>query len=187
MAVTKGVDKWKAKKWFNIYPPELLGSNPIGEMPASEDKNVIGRIIKVNMSWITQKPAHSFIVVGLKVNEVSGNAANTSIKYLEQTYSYLHSLVQRHSSTIYTINKLNDKEGKSFVLKLLVTTEGKATTPKEKAIRSQLGAFAKEYAAGKDRGEFVKDVVEGTFQKEGIKKVHNIAAISRLELKRMEL
>ena len=104
MAVSKSTDKWKLKKWINIYTPESLGNSVIGEMPANEEKDAVGRVIKVNMSWITNKMSHSFMIVGLKVNDVSGSAAHTSIKYIEQTYSYLHSLVRRGSSAIYTAN-----------------------------------------------------------------------------------
>ncbi len=187
MALTKGAEKWKSKKWFNVYPPELLGSNVIGEMPADDDSRMMGRIIKSSMSWITNKMEHSFMVVGLKVIEVNGNAAHTELRYLEQTYSYLHSLVKRHSSAIYTVDNLKDSKGRPMILKLLVVTRNKITLPKRKAIRKELTALVTGYASGRDSDAMIKEVIDGSFQGECVKKISNIAEISKLEIKRLEL
>ncbi len=187
MVNTKGMENWKAKKWFNIQAPEILGSNTIGEMPASEDKNAIGRSIKVNMSWITNNPQHAFMVVGLKVDSINGTAAHTQFQYLEQTYSYLHSLVKRHASTIYTVDRIKDKDGKPVTVKLLLTTTRRITTKKRKALRSELGAFVSDYLKDKDGGAFIKAVIDGGLQSEAMKRVQNIASIGRIDVKRIEL
>ncbi len=187
MATGKGIENWKAKKWVNIYSPEILGNNTIGEMPADEEKDAMGRMIKVSMSWITNNPMHSFMVVGLKVTEVNGNAAHTQLKYLEQTFSYLHSLVRRHGSTIYTIDKSLDKNGKTVVIKLLLTTNTRLTTKKRMAIRKEISNFLKEYIVGNESSAIVKDIIDGNLQKEGVNRVHKIANIAKLDIKRLEL
>ncbi len=181
------MEKWKEKKWFNVYPPELLGTNVIGEMPADDDSRMMGRIIKSSMSWITNRMEHSFMIVGLKVVDVNGNAAHTELQYLEQTYSYLHSLVKRHSSAIYTVDNLKDSKGRGIILKLLVVTRNKITTTKKKAIRSEVSRTAKEYAASREAGQLIKDIIDNSFQNECIKKVNNIGEIAKLEIKKIEL
>lgn len=186
-AGVKGADKWKEKKWFNIQVPEVLGSMTIGEMPATDEKSVVGRVIKVSMSWITNNMSHSFTVVGLKVTDVTGNAAHTQLKYFEQTYSYLHSLAKRHSSIVYTVDKLSDKDGKKIVLKLMLVTGDKTTTPKLRALRRVISDFAKSYTASKTREALIKDIIDTTFQRECMKQVQNIVRLSKLEVKRLEL
>ncbi len=187
MATGKGIENWKAKKWLNIYSPEILGNNTIGEMPADEEKDAMGRMIKVNMSWITNNPMHSFMVIGLKVTDVNGNAAHTQLKYLEHTFSYMHSLVKRHGSAIYTIDKANDKNGNNVVVKLLLISNTKLTTKKRMAIRRAVSGFMKEYIAKNENSGIVKDIIEGNLQKEGMNTVHKIANISKLEIKRLEM
>ena len=186
MATSKGAETWKAKKWFNIQAPDILGSSTIGEMPASEEKDAIGRMIKVSMSWITHRPEHSFMVVGLRVSKVNGNSAITELNFIEQTYSYIHSLVRRHSSAIYTIDKLSDKDGRKFVLKLLAVTTTKIRTPKQMAIRKAIGELAKEYAASHTVDEVLTAILDNTFRGEAVKRVTNIAPLSKFELKRIE-
>ncbi len=187
MATGKGLENWKAKKWLNIYTPELFGKNTIGEMPINDEKNAPGRMIKVSMSWITNNPMHSFMVVGLKINSVNGNAAHTQLKYLEQTFSYLHSFVKRHGSVIYTIDKLTDKNNSGIIIKLIATTNTRITTKKRMAIRKELSNFLKEHVQSTDKETVIKEMVDGSIQKEAIKKVSNITPLTRLEIKRVEL
>lgn len=187
MTVGKTAEKWKQKKWYNLHAPKIFEEAVVGEVPASDDAGMVGRVIKVNMSWITHRPEHSFITVAFKVNEASGEVAHTDISYVEQTYSYLHSLVKRRQSVIYTVDKLKDKEGKSFVLKLLVLTRSKVATPKKTAIRKTLSDFTKEYAAGLTTDELIKNLLDNKFQAEAANKVANIAEIGRLELKKIVL
>ncbi len=182
----KSGEKWKSKQWFNVYPPKLLGESAIGEIPADDGKSVVGRVIKVSMSWITHRPEHSFMVVGLRVSKVNGNSAITELNFIEQTYSYIHSLVRRHSSAIYTIDKLSDKDGRKFVLKLLAVTTTKIRTPKQMAIRKAIGELAKEYAASHTVDEVLTAILDNTFKGEAVKRVTNIAPLSKFELKRIE-
>ncbi|MHB1830224.1 MAG: eS1 family ribosomal protein [Candidatus Micrarchaeaceae archaeon] len=183
---TKASDNWKSKVWFNVYPPKLLGESTIGEIPANDEKGVMGRVIKVSMSWITHRAEHSFMLVGLRVKSVSGNNINTEIDYIEQTYSYIHSLVKRHSSAIYTMDRLADKNGRKYVLKLLAVTGSKIRTPKKMAVRKKLEEFVREFSASHTVDDLLNSMLNNSFQSEAVRSVNNIARISKLELKRIE-
>ena len=187
MPSQKSVEKWKSKKWFNIYTPKLLGDKIIGEMPALDEKAVIGRLIKVSLSWVTQNPSHSFMNVGLRVGSAEGNAAHTNIDFLESNYSYLHSLVRRHSAAIYTFDSLADKNGKPFVMKLLVVTSSKVESPKKTGIRKTLSEFLKAKAASVSIEELLGEVMEGKLQAECTSKIAKIARIGKLEVRKLEL
>lgn len=183
----KSAEKWKSKLWFNVYPPKLLGDSPIGEIPADDEKDVPGRVMKVSMSWITHKPEHSFTVVGLRVNKVTGNTASTDFRFMEQTFSYIHSLVRRHSSAIYTMDKLTDKDGKKFTLKLLAVTTTKIRTPKKTAIRKAISQLANDYSSTHTVDEVITALLDNTFRGEAVRRVTNIAPLAKFELKKIEV
>jgi small subunit ribosomal protein S3Ae len=187
MAVQKSVEKWKMKRWFNVYAPALFGDVMIGEIPGTDEKAMPGRVIKVNMSWVTHNPQHSFITIAMKVSDANGDAVRTQLASIEQTYSYIHSLVKRGQSAIYTIDGLRDKNGRDFTLKLLIMTTTKIATPKKTAIRKAMSAFLKEYALTMDTDEFVKSILDSRLQAEAVKRIMNIAEINKLELKMIEL
>lgn len=184
---TKAVEKWKAKKWFNVFSPKLFGEVSIGEIPADDEKKVVGRVIKVNMSWITKRPEHSFMVVGLRVAKVNGEAVATDVDYIEQTYSYIHSLVKRHSSVIYTVDRAVDRSGKPFTLKLVLITDSKLATPKKSAMRRRISEFVRAYATAHSVEELMNESLTMAFQREGINQVKNIGTVARLEVKKIEL
>ncbi len=186
-ATQKATEKWKNKKWFNIYTPEVLGGNVISEVPAADEKSIIGRVIKVSLSWITQNPAHSFMTVGLRVKSAEGNSAHTDLDYLEETYSYIHSLVRRFSSAIYTVDKLSDKNKRSFVLKLLIVTRDRVATPKKTLIRHEISKYANEVAPTMSVEELFTSIMSGKFQSDGISRIKKLAPINKLEVKKLEL
>ncbi|MGI0141785.1 MAG: hypothetical protein ACREBF_04020 [Candidatus Micrarchaeales archaeon] len=189
MATTsaKAIEKWKTKVWFNVHTPKILGDSIIGEIPAQDEKSVIGRVIKVSLSWITKNPQHSFMTIGLRVISANGEAAQTEINYLEQVYSYTHSLVRRGSSAVYTISSLKDKDGKSVVLKLIGISRYKINTPKKQGIRRELSLFTTQYVNSLSTEAFVKAVIDGGFQMEAMKVVNRIAPMAKLEVKKIEL
>lgn len=185
MAVQKAIERWKTKKWFNIYAPAIFGDVVIGEIPGTDEKAMIGRVIKVNMSWVTHRAEHSFITIAMKIIDANGDVAHTSLSSMEQTYSYIHSLVKRGQSAIYTVDNLKDRDGKAFVLKLLIMTTSKIATPKKTSIRKAMSAFLRDYSASMDTEAFVKSLLDGKFQQEAAKSIMNIAEVNKLELKKI--
>ncbi len=187
MATQKSQDKWKNKRWFNIYAPKVLGGEEvIGEMPAADEKAAMGRIIKVSLSWITKNPNNSLMSVGLRVHKADGNVAHTQLHYLESNYSYIHSLVRRYSSAIYTRDIVKDKDGKEFTLKMLVIASGHLADSKKSGIRKKLTEFVTVYSAKHTADELVKGIIDGSMQAEGRKGIENIAHVNKFELKKIE-
>jgi small subunit ribosomal protein S3Ae len=186
MASQKAQDKWKSKKWFNVYAPKLFGEAIIGEVPAADDKKVLGRVINVSLSWITKNPQHSFMNVGLRINNADGNAAHTEIDVLANSYSYLHSLTRRYSTAIYTRSALKDRDGKGLVIKMLAITRDRIGERKQSVLRLELIRFVKEYLASMSTEELVKSVMDGKFQADGRNVINKIAVVNKLEVNKIE-
>jgi small subunit ribosomal protein S3Ae len=186
MAAQKGAEKWKMKQWFDVYAPKAISTDVIGSIPAEDEKNVTGRIMKVSLSWITHNPNHAFAIVGLKITNASGNVANTEIDYLSQQYSYLHSLVKRRADAIYTYDVVKDKEGGAVTLKLLITTRIKVAQRTKGVIRKAVHAFVTEYLGRMNKDEFLKALVANDLQSEAMKKLGAMAPIAKVEIKKVE-
>jgi small subunit ribosomal protein S3Ae len=186
MMAQKSAEKWKMKKWFEVYSPKVFGEASIGEIPADEEEKALGRIIEVNMSWLTHKPEHSFLSVGLRVTDAKNNAAHTELEFMEQMFSYTHSLVRRHSSVIYTVDKFADKEGKPVVVKLIAVSFSKLATPKKSQIRKKLQEYCKEYISGKNKDEIIKGVMDNSLQSGARDAVKNITRMAKLEVRKLE-
>jgi small subunit ribosomal protein S3Ae len=187
LATQKSQDKWKSKKWFTLYAPKVLEEVVLGEIPAADEKSVTGRVIKISLFGVTKNPSHNFLSAGFKIESASGNAAHSSINYIENSFSYLHSLVRTNTTAIYTVNGLKDKEGKGFVLKMLIVAANKIGEAKQKVLRKLMADFLKEYSASKTVDDTIKDLISGSLQAEAKKMSNKIAPIAKLELKRIEI
>ncbi|MGC8676427.1 MAG: hypothetical protein ACP5T3_02850 [Candidatus Micrarchaeia archaeon] len=186
MATQKGAEKWKTKQWLDVKTPDTLGNEVIGSIPAEKSEAAIGRIMKVSLSWITHNASHSFMTVGLKINQAMNNVANTQVVFLESQFSYLHSLVRRHSDALYTYDKLKSKDGSSVIAKLLLTTRSKATASQKRALRRALTAFLQDYASKHTRDELIKSMLSSEMQSEGHKQLNKVLPLAKLEIKRVE-
>ncbi|MGC9037332.1 MAG: hypothetical protein ACP5GD_02790 [Candidatus Micrarchaeia archaeon] len=186
MTTQKGLEKWKSKQWFDVQTPAVLGSEVIGSVPAADEKAVTGRIMKVSLAWVTHDPSHSFYTTGLRIINAANGKADTEVAYLESQFSYLRSLVKRHSDAVYTYDKLKSKDGSDVVVKLLITTRNKVPYSKTHAIRLAVSNLLKEHFAKHTKDEIIKGLLNGEIRKEAIEILNKIAPISKFEIKRVE-
>jgi len=186
-AKQKGSEKWKTKQWFDVKTPDVFGNEVIGSIPASDAKSAVNRVLKVSLSWITHNPSHSFLNVGLRIDNAVNNAATTKLDFIENQFSYLHSLVKRHSDAIYTYDVAKSKDGKNMIVKLLLTTRNKSPYSKKHAVRLELSKYIQEFCTAHTADEFVKSILSSEFQGEGLKRLNKIVPLSKFEIKRIEL
>ena len=52
----KKTEGWKLKKWYSVYAPKVFNDALVGEMPANDDKYVVGRNIVVGLDSAYKKP-----------------------------------------------------------------------------------------------------------------------------------
>jgi small subunit ribosomal protein S3Ae len=187
MASQKGVEKWKQKKWFNVYAPALFNDKAICEMPANDDQAAVGRNINVALSQLTGNPGHAFTNVALKVASVEGTSAKTTIVRVELLNSYIRSLVRRGRSVSNAVLPLKSRDGVPMVAKILVVTARKTTHANIIEMRRLAGEFASGYFSGNDSSSIISTIIDGKMQTELASKLNKIVPINRVEVRRLEV
>jgi small subunit ribosomal protein S3Ae len=187
MALQKKVDKWKLKKWFTVYAPKEFNNVVIGEMPANEDKDAIGRTVKVGLDTITHNPSHAYTNVKFKVVSIDGTAAHTKLVVMEQLNSYIRSLVRRYRSIASTVQKLKTKDNVEVVAKLIAITRNRTTHSKIRGIRKEMEAIVASYINDNDMNAIISTINEGKLQSDIAARLNHIASINRVEVKKLEV
>jgi small subunit ribosomal protein S3Ae len=187
MAVQKGADKWKLKKWFNVYAPNVFNNAMIGEMPAKDDAAAIGRTIVLNLDYITHNPAHAYTNVILKVTGTEGEAAHTSLVRMEMLNSYLRSFIRRNRSISAAVIPATTKDGVSIVVKLIAVTRQRTEHTKIKGLRKAMNDYIKAYFKETTLDEAINSIMEGKFQADVASKLMHIADLNKVEIKRLEI
>jgi small subunit ribosomal protein S3Ae len=187
MALQKKTESWKLKKWYSVYAPKVFKEAIIGEMPANEDKNVLGRNIVVGLDSLTKNPSNAYTSVTLKVTDVNGNAAHTKLVSMSQLYSYIRSLVRRYRSVASTVLPVKSKDGVAMVIKMLVITRQRSTHSRIMGIRKEMNVHILNYFSENNFDAAMAAIIEGRFQAELAAKLKHITPLNKVEVRMIQI
>lgn len=187
MALQKKSENWKLKKWFAVYAPKVFNDALVGEMPANDDKAVLGRNIVVGLDSLTRNPSNAYATATLKVIDVNGNAAHTKLVSISQLYSYIRSLVRRYRSVASIVLPVKSNDGVDMVVKILVITRARTTHSRIVGIRKEMIVLAANFFKENDSNTAITAVIEGRFQAELAAKLKHITPLNKIEVKTLEI
>ncbi len=187
MAVQKGIDKWKLKRWFSILAPRIFNEAIIGEMPANDEKAAIGRNVVVSLDSLTHNPSHAYTNAVLKITEVNGESAKTKLIGIEQVPSYIRSFVRKYRSVSSVVVPVASKDGIRAVVKVIVVTRGRTAHTKIVGIRKEAEDFTRLYFKENEANAAISAIIEGKFQADLTTKIKHIADLNKVEVRKLEL
>lgn len=187
MALQKGIDKWKQKRWFTVKAPKAFGDANVGEMPANDEKAAVGRNIVVNLDHLTHNPSHAYTNVTLKVSEANGEVAQTKLVKMELVPAYLRSFVRRYRSVSSAVIPVKTKDGAGAVIKLIAITRARATHTKLVGVRKDMVAFTINYFKENELEQIIGAIIEGKFQAELSSKLTHITELNKVEVRKLEI
>jgi len=133
---TKVKDKWREKRWINVYAPESFNNVPIAYIPITDDENAKGRVIEVTLFDILKgDPSQHQYKMYFQINKVEGDKATTIFKRYEYAKEFLRSLIRRGSSRITFMLEVKTKDGYIFRIKVIALTHRKLNTSRKHAFR----------------------------------------------------
>lgn len=138
MARRKGrvKDKWREKRWVQVYAPDSFNNVPIAYIPITDDENAVGRVLEVTLYDILKgDPSQHQFKIYFQVNSVEGDKATTIFKRYEYSKEFLRSLVRRGSSKVNFSIDVKTKDGYIFRIKLLALTHRQLNTSRQHALR----------------------------------------------------
>ena len=99
------------KIWYEIIAPKFFGEVPVGETPAADPKQLIGRVIKVCMADIDKRSPKFYLKMVFRVESVEGTKAFTKLIGHDIMYERIYRMVQRRSSRIDCVETIVTKDG----------------------------------------------------------------------------
>lgn len=180
-------DKFKLKSWYSVMAPKLFEEKKIGEVIGLEDANVIGRIIVTNLGELTGEMPHSYTRLHLRVKDIKGKAAYTSLVGHELLRSYLRTIVRRRMSLVDDVVKVKTKDGIDVAVKTAIVVSTKASQPVRVALRKIAEDVIRDKASKSDYETFMQDVLFRKLSSAIYGKVKALAPIKRVEIIKTEL
>ncbi len=133
---TRVKDKWREKKWVNVYAPESFNNVPVAYVPITDDEKAVGRVVEVTLFDILKgDPSQHQYKMYFQIDNVKDEKATSIFKRYEYSKEFLRSLVRRGSSKINFIIDAKTKDGNIFRIKVIVLTQRQLNTSRKHALR----------------------------------------------------
>lgn len=170
--------KWKKKTWFDVLSPEGFNEKPIGEITADAPEDTIGRIVKVNLKFITGSVKNKNYNAFLKVRKASASKVNTEMVGYEIMPNMMKRFVRKRKSKIYDSFIIKTKDDVFVRVKPILIAQGKATQSKKKAIRKKMKERLYKFGQDNSYDDFVQKIVNQTIPKELQKETYPIYPVT---------
>lgn len=149
------------KDMYSLISPKSFGEIEVGMSPAKSPESLIGRIIEVTLSDITNDLAVVHIKLKFKVAEVVGNNAYTKFVGSDFTRDYLRSLVRRSSTRVDGIYVIETNDKYKLRITALVFSESRITRRQQFSIRKIMKEVLDERAKSMSYADFTKEIIYG--------------------------
>ena len=181
------VDKWKKKQWYNIIAPNDFDRKLLGETIAEKPKNLLGRIIRVDLGQLTGQRQKRHIRILFKVVKVEGNNASCDVIGHGISHGFMNRLVRRRMSKIELVQTVKTSDQKKFKIKTAALSVRKLNRKQETAIRKKMEEYLKKSAQKKPFSQFSQEVIFGVVSSKLFKQLTKIAPLKRVEITKSRL
>lgn len=181
------VDKWKKKTWFQLIAPPEFDKKVLGETIGEKPKNLVNRIVEVNLDELTGQKLRRHINVLFKVADVEGNQAKTVVVGHYISESFMNRLVRRRMSKVELTQTVETSDGKKVKVKSVALSMRKLKRRQQAAIVKEIADKVAKGGSKKTFNEFSQEIIFGVFASKLFKQMVKIAPLKRFEIVKSRL
>lgn len=134
MAKPKSQLKWKRKDWYEILAPDLFNNQKIGETPAVEKEDVIGRTISKSVNRLLGDESRRYMKLKFRVTDVEDGKATTETGGFRVSKNHISKVVQQGTTRVGIVEEIETKDDVKVKAQLLILPSGKISKEKRKAL-----------------------------------------------------
>jgi len=175
------------KRWYTLLAPEQFDRAELGETPADEPEQVLGRTIETTLGDITGNADQNNIKLTFQVNDVGSDTAYTEFIQHELTRDYLRSLIRRGSSKIDDVVTVLTEDDYRLQLQPVAFTTKRADHSQQRAIRRTMVEIIESAAEERTFDEMIDSVVEGRLSSAIYNEAKTIYPLRRVEIQKATL
>ena len=176
------VEGWKAKSWYKVYTPEVLGKTYIGDTIANDAEGVVGRIMQTTLGEIINDYARQNVKMKFRISNVAGDSAYTEFLGHELIRDYMRSMIKRRTSRIDCHVPVMTKDGKKLDLTVTCFTLTRANLSQVHAIRNLISTMVGKIGAESEMNAIINGIVNGEISREVFKAVKPLFPVRRVEV-----
>ena len=179
--------KQQGKRWYTVLAPEQFDRRELGQTPANEPEDVLGRTIETTLADLTDDASENNTKLTFKINDVGSDTAYSEWIKHELTRDYLRSLVRRGASKIGAYVTVVTTDDYRLQIQPVAFTTKKADSSQEHAIRRTMIDLVEEAAEERTFEQMVDSVVEGRLSSAIYGESKDIYPLRRVEIQKATL
>jgi len=173
---------WREKEWYEIVAPPMFGGAKIGETPALDSQQLLGRVFETTLGDIIEDFSKSHIKLYFQVKSVDGTKAMTAFVGHEMARDYVRSQVRRRVGKADDIATVTTQDGYRLRLSSMVTTVRRVQSTKIDAVRGEMRKVVVARAKERTFDQFVQEMVLGKLSSDIYKEAKRYCPIHRVEV-----
>lgn len=185
MAVAK--TKVRKKRWFKVLATELFGSGIIGETPAYEPEEVMGRTAAVSMMVLTGEMKKQNMIVTFVVNEVKDDKAMTYIKKFELSNSFTRRAMRKDRVKLDFALNYKNKDNKDVIIKPFILVRKAIGGTQLAILRRKIEEFLKAQVNNSTYDSLMKDVLSYKLQRDMKGALNKVYPLKTCEIRVLDM
>ncbi len=185
---TRVKDKWREKRWVNVYAPESFSNVPVAFVPITDDENAAGRVVEVTLFDILKgDPSQHQYKIYFQIDGVEDDRATSIFKRYEYSKEFLRSLVRRGSSKINFVIDAKTKDGNIFRIKIIALTHRQLNTSRKHTLRLIAKKVIEESVPNMTIDQFVQQTCYGNINADIMAAAKKLIRIRHVGLEKVKL
>jgi small subunit ribosomal protein S3Ae len=180
--ISKKLDKKKKKRWFSIFAPKNFGGAELGESHVVVPQNLMGKIIKVNLSKISRVRSQN-MRLKFEVTEVRDEQGFTEPIAYELLKTQVNRLARKNKSKIDASLTLNARDNKKIIIKPIVITRGKIKGGTHTTLKAKLVSTLEKEVKKSTFDTLLDSILKYDLQKMLKNELKTITPINKVEIK----
>lgn len=183
-------DKWRSKVWYRVQAPGLFQHAILGETPASEPDQLVGRTLETTLEEVSGGTdlAKAHVKLRFQITQVGADqVAQTRFIGHDLTNDYVRRLARRKRSKIDLSVEVTTRDAVKMVLKPVAVGEQRLQSRLRAELRHKIQEILVEEAAQRSAVELVREVLGGELTKLLAHGVKPLYPLKKIEIRRSDV
>jgi len=185
--VRKGRDRWRTKEWYDVIAPPMFASRKIGETPASDPKQIPGRVMEKTLGELIDDFSKSHVKLYFKMKEPEGKKIPTEFVGHDMAREYIRSQVRRRITKVDCIVDVVTSDGRKLRVTAMAISFRRIRSSHVASIRRGMRETIIRRAKKLSFDQFVQEVVLGKLSSDIYKEIRNICPIKQVEVQKTKV
>ena len=175
------------KQWYEIIAPKMFGEKPVGETPAANPKQIIGRTVKVSLMDMSRDFSKFYLKMLFRIVSVEGSKAYTKFVGHDIMRERVYRMVQRRLRRVDCVQDAETKDGHTLRVKTVFVLMKRAGTSLKDAARKKCREVVEQSLKENSLEDAVKLIISGELQNKIKKECYKIFPVGNVEIRKSEL